>query len=153
MITSLRSRHLALVSVLIGIANLSNVAVAAEPLGEVRFNRDIRPILADACYHCHGPDPASRKAEMRFDREEDIFAHHKDGFVVVKGKPLESLMYQRITTTDQDDVMPPPDSHVQLKPAQKELLRRWIEQGAPWQKHWSFNATERPAEPQVATAK
>ena len=153
MITSLRSRHLALVSVLIGIANLSNTAVAAEPLGEVRFNRDIRPILADACYHCHGPDPASRKASMRFDREEDIFAQHKKGLVVVKGKPLESLLYQRITTTDQDDVMPPPDAHIQLKPEQKELLRRWIEQGAPWQKHWSFNATERPVEPQVATVK
>ena len=154
MITSLCSRHLALVSVLIGFSSLGNIAVAAtEPAGEVRFNRDIRPILAEACFHCHGPDPASRKAKMRFDREEDFFVKREDGMVVVKGKPLESMLYQRITTTNEDEVMPPPDAHVQLKPAQKDLLRRWIEQGASWQKHWSFDTPDRPAEPKVSTPK
>ena len=159
MITSLYSRTLALISVLVGsvlvgFASLGHISVAAaEPAGEVHFNRDIRPILAEACYHCHGPDPASRKAKMRFDREEDFFTKHEKGLVVVKGKPLESLLYQRITTTDKDDVMPPPDAHVQLKPEQKELLRRWIEQGATWQKHWSFLAPERPLEPKLANAK
>ncbi len=151
---TLAFRHRSLVVFLVGFASLGNVvAAAAEPLGEVRFNRDIRPILAEACFHCHGPDPASRKAKMRFDREEDFFVKREDGFVVVKGKPLESLLYQRITTTDQDDVMPPPDAHVQLQPAQKDMLRRWIEQGASWQKHWSFNAPERPVEPKVVTPK
>lgn len=143
-------RRLPLITVLAGLAGTA--AAAAAPVGEVQFNRDIRPILADACYHCHGPDPASRKAKMRFDREEDLTAKHEDGFVIVKGKPAESLMWQRITAKDPDDVMPPPDAHVQLKPEQKELLRRWIEQGAPWQKHWSFINPERPAEPKVKNA-
>ncbi len=154
MLISLCSRSLALISVLIGFSSLSHVAVVtAEPAGEVHFNRDIRPVLAEACFHCHGPDPASRKAKMRFDREEDFFAKREKGQVVVKGKPLESLLYQRIMTKDQDDVMPPPDAHVQLKPEQKEQFRRWIEQGASWEKHWSFIAPERPAEPKSANAK
>jgi hypothetical protein len=153
-IIALVSRRLPLLVFLVSFASLGNMAVAAtEPVGEVRFNRDIRPILAEACFHCHGPDPASRKAKMRFDREEDFFTKHEKGLVVVKGKPLESLLYQRITTTDKDDVMPPPDAHVQLKPEQKELLRRWIEQGATWQKHWSFIAPERPLEPKLANPK
>jgi Protein of unknown function (DUF1553)/Protein of unknown function (DUF1549)/Planctomycete cytochrome C/Concanavalin A-like lectin/glucanases superfamily len=117
---------------------------------EVRFHRDVRPILAAACFACHGPDPASRKAELRFDREADFFAARENGFVVVRGKPVESLLHQRITATDQDEVMPPPDAHVQLDDGQKQTLRRWIEQGAPWQKHWAFLAPERPATPAVA---
>jgi Protein of unknown function (DUF1549)/Protein of unknown function (DUF1553)/Concanavalin A-like lectin/glucanases superfamily/Planctomycete cytochrome C len=141
-----------LIWLLVIFSSLKNAA-AAEPAGEVRFNRDIRPILAEACFHCHGPDPASRKAKMRFDREEDFFSKHEKGQVVVKGKPLESLLYQRIITTVQDDIMPPPDAHVQLKPEQKELFRRWIEQGASWQKHWSFIAPERPVEPKLANPK
>ena len=124
----------------------------APPDGEVRFNRDIRPILAEACFPCHGPDPGSRKARLRFDREEDFFASRKQGFVVVKGEPGASLLYQRITSAAKDEVMPPPDAHVQLKPEQKDLLRRWIEQGASWQKHWAFLTPERPAVPVVADA-
>ena len=119
---------------------------------QVLFNRDVRPILAAACFSCHGPDPASRKAELRFDREEDFFAAREDGFVVVRGKPSESLLHQRITATAKDEVMPPPDAHVQLDAEQKETLRRWIEAGAPWQKHWAFLAPERPAAPAVADA-
>ena len=149
-----RFRRLPLIAALVGIAGFSGTAfAAAAPVGEVKFNRDIRPILAEACYHCHGPDPASRKAKMRFDREEDFTAKREDGFVIVKGKPSESLMWQRITSKDEDEVMPPPDSHIQLKPEQKELLRRWIEQGASWQKHWSFNTIERPTEPKTKDAK
>ena len=151
MTTTPRSRRLPLIAALVGLAGTA--FAAAEPAGEVRFNRDIRPILAEACFHCHGPDPASRKAKMRFDREEDFFSKREKGMVVVKGKPKESLLYQRITTTDKDDVMPPAEAHVQLKPEQKDLLRRWIEQGAPWQKHWAFIAPERPAEPKVANTK
>ncbi len=145
-----RFRRLPLIAVLTGLAG--SAFAAAAPVGEVKFNRDIRPILAEACYHCHGPDPASRKAKMRFDREEDFTAKREDGFVIVKGKPAESLMWQRIISKDEDEVMPPPDAHIQLKPEQKELLRRWIEQGGSWQKHWAFMATERPAEPKVKNA-
>jgi hypothetical protein len=128
-----------------------DTARAEEPPAEIRWNRDIRPILAETCFACHGPDPASRKARLRFDREEDLFTQREHGLVVAKGQPQASLLYQRITAADQDEVMPPPDAHVQLKPAQKELLRRWIEQGAPWQKHWAFLAPERPLEPKVQT--
>jgi hypothetical protein len=140
--------RLPLIACLAGLAGTA--MAAASPAGPVQFNRDVRPILAEACYHCHGPDPASRKAKMRFDREEDFFAEREDGPAVVRGKPADSQMWRRITTTDADDVMPPPDAHVQLKPEQKAILGRWIEQGAKWEKHWAFIAPERPADPKVA---
>lgn len=127
-------------------------ASGAPDFGEVRFNRDVRPILAAACFPCHGPDPGSRKAGLRFDREEGLFAGRETGVVVMRGKPGESLLYQRITATDADEVMPPPDAHVQLDPLQKETLRRWIEQGAQWQDHWAFLAPERPEAPRVGNA-
>ncbi len=139
---------LPLVAALVGIS--TSLFAASQPHAEIQFNRDIRPILAESCFHCHGPDPASRKAKMRFDREEDFFSIREKVAVVARGKPSESLMWQRIITNDEDDVMPPKDSHNQLKPEQKELIRRWIEQGAKWQKHWAFLAPERPAEPKVA---
>ncbi|MBK9386959.1 MAG: DUF1553 domain-containing protein [Planctomycetes bacterium] len=144
---------------LLGLGVLNGGAAAQEsrgeaiaPRAEVRFNRDIRPILAETCFPCHGPDPASRKAALRFDREEDFFERRESGFVVVKGAPQQSLLYQRITSADEDERMPPPDAHVQLKPEQQELLRRWIEQGAPWEKHWAFLAPERSAAPKVERA-
>ncbi len=128
------------------------VAVA-EPVGAasgaVEFNRDIRPILTDNCYRCHGPDPGSRKVGMRFDREEGLFEKREHGQPVVKGKPAESLMYQRITSTDPEKVMPKPESHKVLTAGQKEMIRKWIEQGAVWQAHWAFVAPQRPAVPAV----
>ena len=123
------------------------VAVAptpgAQPAGQqqVRFNRDIRPILTENCFLCHGPDPGTRKAAMRFDREDGTLRRAKEGgHAVVKGDPQNSLLYQRITSADPDQVMPPPKSHKTLTAAQKELIRRWIEQGAAWEPHWSFIA-------------
>lgn len=139
-----------LVALAAGVALASGIAVAQEPTDAVTFNRDVRPILARACFPCHGPDPASRKAKLRFDREEDLFAQREAGVVVSRGKPQDSLLYRRITATDEDEVMPPPDAEVQLEPEQKELLRAWIEQGAAWQKHWAFLPPTRPAEPEVA---
>ncbi len=115
----------------------------------VGFNRDIRPILADACFHCHGPDPGSRKAGLRLDREDGIFAKRDEGEVVVKGVPDKSLLYRRLITKDADELMPPPESHKELKPEQIALVKRWIEQGAPWQPHWSFLKPERAAVPPV----
>jgi len=127
------------------------VLAAAPPAGPVVFNRDIKPILADACLNCHGADPASRKADLRLDTEEGLFQATADrGAVVTKGKALESLLWERITSTDPDDVMPPPESHKQLLPEHKELLRRWMDEGAPWQPHWAFLAPERPAPPEVS---
>ncbi|HLY08760.1 MAG TPA: DUF1553 domain-containing protein [Planctomycetota bacterium] len=125
----------------------------AEPDDAVRFNRDVRPILANACYQCHGPDPGGRKGKLRFDREEGFFGARENGPTVVKGKPETSPLYLRITSKDPDEVMPPPKSHKVLKPAEKDLLRRWIAQGAPWEPHWSFIKPERPALPVVKNEK
>jgi len=127
-------------------------AVAATPpSGPIVFNRDIKPILADACLNCHGADPATRKAGLRLDTEDGLFsATDKRGAVVIKGKATESPVWERITTTDPDDVMPPPESHKQLLPEHKELLRRWMDEGARWQPHWAFIAPERPPMPDLA---
>jgi hypothetical protein len=105
----------------------------------VLFNRDVRPILGEYCFHCHGPDPGSRKEGLRFDREEGFFSPREDaGPTVIKGKPEESPLFQRIVATDPDDIMPPPKEHKKLKPAEIETLRKWIVQGAEWQPHWAF---------------
>lgn len=117
--------------------------------GPVEFNRDIRPILADACFHCHGPDPGSRKASLRLDTEQGFFTEREGEFPVVKGKPEKSTIYQRLISTDEEEVMPPKEMHKDLKPAQIALVKAWIEQGAPWQPHWSFIAPSRPALPVV----
>ena len=92
----------------------------ADPEDGVRFNRDIRPILANACFQCHGPDPGGRKGKLRFDREEGFFGARDGGPTVLKGKPEDSPLYKRIVSKDPEEVMPPPKSHKVLKPAQKD---------------------------------
>ena len=112
------------------------------------FNRDVRPILGEYCYHCHGADPGSRKEGIRFDREEGFFSERDgDGPTVVKGKPEKSLLYERITSTDSDEIMPPPKAHKKMKPAEITVLKKWIEQGAEWQPHWAFIVPVKPAVP------
>ncbi|MFM2142986.1 MAG: hypothetical protein RLZZ476_1530, partial [Verrucomicrobiota bacterium] len=114
------------------------------------FNKDIRPILADACFHCHGPDPGTRKAGLRLDTEAGFFTAKKgEEPTVIKGKPEASSLYQRLITTDEDEIMPPPESHKELKPAQIAMIKTWIEQGAPWQPHWSLIPPQKPAVPPV----
>ena len=125
---------------------LPSSAAAGEP---VRFNRDIRPILSDNCFACHGPDSTQRKADLRLDREDGLFAGGKKGPAVVKGKPDESPLLTRILSDDPEEVMPPPASHKTLTAQQKDLIRRWVEQGAPWEAHWSFIAPTRPPPPDV----
>ena len=110
----------------------------------LRFGRDILPILSTSCYACHGPDQAERKANLRFDIEADAKVEHDGGVPIVPEKPDESTLIQRITSTDPDVMMPPPDSHKDLKPAQIEKLRRWVAEGAEWGRHWSFEPVERP---------
>lgn len=130
---------------------LGHAALHAAVPATIQFNRDVRPILAEACFQCHGPDPGSRKASLRLDTEEGFFAGRDGGDpTVVKGQPEKSSLFQRVVTADVDDVMPPPESHKDLKPEQKEILRRWIAQGAPWQPHWAFVKPERPTPPSPA---
>ncbi len=135
-------------------ACLSELA-AAEPAAPatdpIRFNRDIRPIIAESCFHCHGPDPGSRKAGLRFDREESFFAAREgEEPTVIRGKPEASPLYRRITSDDPDEIMPPTKAHKPLKPEERESIRRWIAEGAHWEPHWSLIPPERPALPKVA---
>ncbi len=110
----------------------------------IRFGRDVLPILSTNCYACHGPDEHERKANLRFDIEADAKAEHDGGIAIVPGNPDESTLIQRITSTDPDVVMPPANSHKELKTEQMETLRRWIAEGAKWGRHWSFEPVERP---------
>ena len=113
----------------------------------IDFNRDIRTTLADKCYQCHGPDANQRKAKLRLDTEEGAFRNEDGVRPFVADKPSESEAYRRITTDDPDDLMPPPDSELSLTDTEKELIRRWIEQGARWQNHWAFIPPKRPSPP------
>ena len=124
-------------------------ALAAED--RVIFNRDVRPIMAEYCYHCHGPDPGSRKEGIRFDREDGFFGDRDGaGPTVLKGNAEKSPLFTRITTKDEDEVMPPPKEHKTLKPTEVAVIKKWIEQGAEWQPHWAFIAPSSPAVPSLA---
>src|SRR3954451_4060397 len=103
---------------------LAEAPRAAAP-GVVEFNRDIRPILSDNCFQCHGPDAKARKAELRLDREEEATGPRKDGPAIVRGKPAESELVRRIATADPNERMPPAESGKKLTSEQVELLRRW----------------------------
>ncbi len=116
----------------------------------VDFNRDIQPLLSENCYHCHGPDAKARKAELRLDTREGAF-RVQDGVAVVKpGDSKASELIERIFTGDEEEVMPPKKSNRVLTAAQKELLRRWVDEGAKWGEHWAFVAPNRPAVPEVS---
>jgi Protein of unknown function (DUF1553)/Protein of unknown function (DUF1549)/Planctomycete cytochrome C len=119
--------------------------VSAAP--PVEFNRDVRPILSDACFACHGPDKGKRKADLRLDTEEGARS------VVKAGKPDDSELYKRIIDHDKSRIMPPAKSGKSVTPVQVATLKRWIEQGAKWQAHWSFIAQVRPSLPSVADGK
>ena len=106
---------------------------------KVDFNYHIKPLLSDRCYACHGPDEKARKAKLRLDQKDEAFKALKDGgFVIKPGNPDQSEVIRRITTSDPDDHMPPPKSNLSLSADEIELLRRWVQQGAEWSKHWSF---------------
>ena len=121
---------------------------AADSADTVRFNRDIRPIMSDTCFHCHGFDPKSRKGGLRLDlREEALKAGKSGALAIVPGKPDESEVIKRLFTKDEDDVMPNKESHKTLTAAQKELFRRWVAQGAVYEPHWAYKPLEMPAIP------
>jgi hypothetical protein len=126
---------------------------AAEPLPAViKFNRDIRPILSDNCFTCHGPDRARRKADLRLDNEAGAFSDLGGHHALVPNDPDRSELLRRVATADEHERMPPAKTGRRLTERQIQLLRRWIEQGAKWQKHWSFLAPRRPSLPPVRDA-
>jgi len=117
--------------------------------GPLQFNRDVRPILADRCYACHGPDKKSRKAKLRLDRRESALGANEEGAAIVPGKPDLSELVGRINSADPDEVMPPPEIKKKLSPGQRKILTRWIAEGAEYEKHWSFVPPRQKALPSV----
>jgi len=112
---------------------------------EISFNRDIRPVLSDKCFLCHGPDGENRKADLRLDIEEEA----KD-YAIVPGDPDNSEVIERVQTGDPDARMPPADSKLSLTPEEIKTLRKWVEAGAPWNSHWAFVPPSKAAPPDVA---
>lgn len=115
----------------------------------VDFQREIRPILSDNCFQCHGPDAETRMAGLRLDTKDGALAARKNGAAVVPGNPAESLLYQRISAEQKARRMPPEYSHKSLNGAQIAKLKLWIEQGAPWKEHWAYKAPVQPTPPAV----
>src|SRR6185369_13972818 len=114
-------------------------AAATAAGGPVDFGREVRPILSDNCYQCHGPDEQARKARLRLDTKEGAFAPRKNGRpVLLAGKSDQSELILRVTSKDPDEVMPPPKSIHKLTPQQIDTLRRWVDQGAKWDQPWAF---------------
>ena len=110
---------------------LATIGASTRASGEINFSREVRPILSDNCFACHGPDEKARKAGRRLDTREGALAT-KDGVTaVVPGDPAKSELLLRISSKDPDEVMPPPKTHKKVTPDQAAILRRWIEEGAP----------------------
>ncbi len=123
-------------------------AVAADKLS---FNRDIRPIFSDTCFQCHGPDEAKRKGGLRLDQRASAIQPAKSGAIaIVPGKPDQSEVLTRLTSKDEDEVMPPAKLHKTITPAQIATVRQWIKEGAPYQGHWAFIKPERPEVPVIS---
>ncbi|MCA9409563.1 MAG: DUF1553 domain-containing protein [Candidatus Omnitrophica bacterium] len=119
----------------------------------IDFGSDIKPILSNKCFTCHGPDENQRKAGLRLDHREGVLGPLKSGgFAVVAGKPDQSELFHRVSTSDEADKMPPANSGESLTPEEIERIRMWIEQGADWEEHWSFVPPVRPDLPQVSNA-
>jgi len=110
----------------------------------VEFNRDVRPILADHCFQCHGPDAKQRQADLRLDMADATAVNRDGGPVIVPGQPEKSDLWRRINSTDADERMPPPDRGRKLNEAEIEILQQWIKDGAKFERHWSLLPVERP---------
>jgi mono/diheme cytochrome c family protein len=131
----------------IGLLLLSASASAADPPNSVEFNRDIRPILSDHCFQCHGPDAAQRKGDLRLDIEPK--ANGENGVVIIAGQPEKSELWRRVNSTDPDERMPPPGQGRGLTKNELATLREWITSGGKFEKHWSLMPVRQPAPPQI----
>ena len=128
------------------------VAAAADPSSSVQFNRDIRPILSDKCFRCHGPDAMVRAADLRLDQRADAITDRGDGAAIVPGEDDESTLIARVSSADVDMRMPPESAGEPLSAHEIKLLRSWIRQGASYQKHWSFEPLVKPRPPRSNSA-
>jgi len=147
----------AVLALLVSIGSLVPTALADSPaappapLPPIAFNRDIRAILSENCFACHGPDKNKRDSDLRLDTEAGATADLGGRRAVVPKHADQSELWKRITTADEAERMPPTSTGKTLTDRQKELLRRWIEEGAQWQPHWSYTRIERPALPMVVS--
>ena len=111
----------------------------------VDFESQIKPLLSDRCFTCHGPDENSRKADLHlYSREGAMSKLDENLAIIMPGKPEASLLYKRLITDDPDELMPPPESNLALSTKEKELIRRWIIEGADWKEHWAFTQVNKP---------
>lgn len=133
---------------LFGVALLGGLILLPSAEGPIPYGRDIRPILSENCFYCHGQDPNQRKGDFRLDTAEGL----RGNGIVVPGKPGESLLIERIHETQASKLMPPPKSNRKLTAEQKKLLERWIAEGAKFEGHWAYQKPVRPAMPKVKGA-
>ncbi len=123
--------------------------LAMDDVRRIDFNREIRPILSDNCFTCHGPDAQQRVSDLRLDRRDEAFAERDGHRAIVPGDAVGSVLYQRVSSSDPEQRMPPRDSGRQLTDVQIKLLAAWIKQGAEWSDHWAFVAPQRHEPPQT----
>ncbi|MFT4550866.1 MAG: hypothetical protein ACI9MB_004847, partial [Verrucomicrobiales bacterium] len=133
-----------------GLLVLAGVSFYSPAIAEVDFGREIRPILSDRCYFCHGPDAGKRKAKLRLDTAEGARAALGDGmFAIAPGDLAHSEVFRRISSDDPDDRMPPPESKISITQDEVELIGKWIQEGAKYEKHWSFVSLTETEVPEV----
>ncbi len=120
--------------------------------GKLSYNRDIRPILSDNCFACHGPDKNTREAKLRLDVREEAIKKRRHGHAIVPNSSAKSLVAKLILTNDPEDIMPPEDSTKKLTAEQKALIKRWIDEGAEYDPHWAYIPPKRFSVPKVAEA-
>lgn len=142
-----RARTCCLISLTAIIGLAAELTASAEAPTSVRFNRDIRPILADNCFGCHGPDVNRRQADLRLDTREGAIADRDGHSAIAPGQPKKSELIARINSSDPERRMPPPKSPKSLTDAQKALLQQWIAEGAEYEEHWAFAPLRRPEVP------
>src|SRR6266702_8109832 len=124
---------------------LCGLLLASGAYAQVQFNRDIRPIMAETCFRCHGPDKSSRMAGMRLDLRDEALKPNRNGVApIVPGDPAKSAIVARVLATDAR-IMPPPFAHKELSAAQKETIRKWVAEGAVYEGHWAHQPVQRPA--------
>ena len=140
-----RCKNIAVCGLLISIISFNSFA-------ELQFNKDIRPILSDKCFHCHGPDKADRKAGLRLDTAEGLVTDLGGYAAIVPGNPEASAVYKRITHSDPEERMPPAHMHKDLTEQEIATIYQWIKEGATYQNHWSFEPIAKPSLPQPSAA-
>ncbi|MGB0582342.1 MAG: c-type cytochrome domain-containing protein, partial [Limisphaerales bacterium] len=134
-------------------AAIAVAMIPAQVRGKVDFNRDIKPILSNKCFTCHGPDQDERKAGLRLDLRDGAVGTDAKKSVIVEGKPELSELIRRVTTSDEDDIMPPADQGKRLTAREVRLLDGWISDGAKYDAHWSYTQVQRPDAPVSSDSK